>query len=513
MQNGSLIRANFYHIPRANLETVTDYLGLRLDGEGALHRQLYRALRHAILAGHLSEGSRLPATRALARDLRLSRNTVLLVFEQLTAEGYLAGRTGSGTYVASPLPEAMLAPEALRDAPPAATAEPRWSRFAHCIRRYPPAAPRSTAAPRYDFRYGAIDAEPRLLDEWRKRLGRAAQHYPVDYADPRGDPGLRAAIARYVSRSRGCHCTAGQIVVTSGSQQALDLIARLLLDAGDRVAIENPGYLGARNAFLNAGAELMPAGVDTEGLIVDQLPATARLVYTTPSHQFPTGAVLSLRRRLALLEWAQNREAWIVEDDYDGEYRYEGRPVEAVQGLDRPGRTLYVGTFSKVLFPAARLGYVILPESMLDTFAAAKWWTDRHTPVLEQRVLADFLDDGEFERHLRRMRKRYALRRTALIDALRRHFGEKAEITGTQAGLHLMVRLKDYSSGGLKRLIDAAREKGIGLYSAAPLYLAPHEAPPCLLMGYATLAPEEIQKAIEHLASIRISETADAAGG
>ncbi len=482
------------------MESTTDYLGLLLDGEGPLHRQLYQTIRSAILSGKLTEGTRLPATRRLAESLGISRNTVLHAFEQLSAEGFLVGKTGVGTHVASPLPSAFLKRQIPSEEPPKhAPKTPKWSAIGRRLESLQPMDP-GIPKPRYDFRYGHIVADERLRRMWQRLITRTAGNYPVDYGAPVGTPALRSSLANYL-HTRGCRCHPDQILIVNGSQQALDLIARLLLDEQDHVAIEDPGYLGARNAFITTGANLHGIPLDDEGLIVERVPAFCKLVYVTPSHQFPTGAVLSLRRRLALLEWAQQNDSWIVEDDYDGEYRFEGRPIEAVQGLDRYGRTLYVGTFSKILFPASRLGYIVLPETMVDVFTAAKWGADRHTPVLKQLALAEFIDSGEFERHLRRMRKRYDHQRAALIDALNEALDDYVEITGTRAGLHLMVALKGLKLRELERLIAAAREQDVGLYSSDRLYLD-ERSESSLLMGYATLNPLEIREGIKRIANL-----------
>lgn len=278
----------------------------------------------------------------------------------------------------------------------------------------------------------------------------------------------------------------------------------MLLDPGDRVVIEEPHYQGARLVFLAAGARLVPAPVDGDGLDVACLPragARARLAYVTPSHQFPTGVVMSLGRRLALLEWARRADAHVVEDDYDSEYRYEGRPIEAVQGLDRAGRVIYVGTLSKVLFPALRLGYLVLPGPLVEPFRRAKWATDRHTGTLEQEVLAEFIRDGHFERHLRRSRTRYAARRAALLDALAAHFGDRAEVVGANAGVHLLVWLRGVAPGALDRLVQRAAEDGVGVYPIAPYYLIPPKRAG-LLLGYASLTEAEIRAGIRRLAAV-----------
>lgn len=485
------------------MESTGDYLGIRLDGDGPLHQQLYRALRDAILEGHLEERSRLPATRRLARMLGVSRNTVLQAFEQLVAEGFLIGKTGAGTFVASPLSSSSLRVDAAAKRHRNGSPPPKWSAFGQRVLGLRQDAYAHVSRPRYDFRYGRIDADARLRKTWQRLVNRAAGRHSVDYGDPRGARPLRESLAIYL-RTRGCACEADQILIVNGSQQALDLLARLLVDRDAHVAVEDPGYLGARNAFLATGVKLHGVPVDDEGLRVDRIPPPCRLVYVTPSHQFPTGAVLSLRRRAVLLEWAQANDGWIIEDDYDGEYRYEGRPIAAIQGLDRYGRTLYVGTFSKILFPAARLGYLVLPHSMVETFMAAKWWADRHTPTLEQLALAELIESGEFERHLRRMRKTYDERRSTLIDALARRLGNHVTVTGTRAGLHLVATIDKLQPTRLQHLIESAREREVGLYSAEPLYLEPPQVG-SLLMGFATMTPEEIRAGIDRIVDLVVA--------
>ena len=485
---------------------------VNLDGPGALYQQLYQSLRGAILAGQLVPGARLPATRALARELGVSRNTVLLAYEQLLAEGYALGQAGSGTYVAASLPDAMLttaqaAPEVVDASEPA---RPRLSAYGlHVSTHSPILLPGDEPRPasvRYDFRYGLPAVEELPHEIWRRLLARRARSASLRslrYGPPEGYGPLREAIADYLRRSRAVVCDPDQIVVVNGSQQALDLAARVLLDPGDRVVLEEPHYLGARQVFLAAGAELLSGPVDNEGLNVKALPsagADARLAYVTPSHQFPTGAIMSLARRLALLAWAEQNEAYVIEDDYDSEYRYEGRPVEAVQGLDRSGRVIYVGTFSKVLFPALRLGYVVLPRPLIQPFLAAKWLTDRHTSTLEQEMLTDFICEGHFERHLRRSRTRNAARRAALLEALNTHLGSRISIAGSNAGIHLLVWLHD---AGLEQddLIEKAAQAGVGLYPVSPYYVTPPSSPG-LLLGYAAMTEVEIRDGIERLAKV-----------
>jgi GntR family transcriptional regulator/MocR family aminotransferase len=486
---------------------------IKIDASAVLYQQIYQALRRAILTGQLAPGARLPSTRALAHELRVSRNAVLLAYELLLAEGYAAGRPGSGTYVASTLPEALLTPLATtRPAVPIPHGfRPRLSTFGqrvvHTSSHLAPGTMPHAPAVRYDFRYGLPSVEEFPADLWRRLLARRARRTSVrslHYGPPEGYGPLRVALADYLRRARAVVCTAEQIVVVNGSQQALDLAARVLIDPQDRVMLEEPHYLGARLAFLGAGAALYTVPVDAEGLDTSQLPDPAlgvRLAYVTPSHQFPSGAIMSLTRRFALLAWAERADAYVLEDDYDSEYRYEGRPLEAVQGLDRSGRVIYVGTFSKVLSPALRLGYLVLPQALVQPFIAAKWLTDRHTPTLEQEVLTDFITEGHFERHLRRTRTRNAARRAVLLDALSSNLGTRVEITGANAGMHLLLWFNDLSPRGLDTIIAAAAHAGVGVYAVAPCYTQPPQRAG-LLLGYTGMSETDIRAGIQRLARV-----------
>jgi GntR family transcriptional regulator/MocR family aminotransferase len=483
---------------------------VRLDGAGPAYQQIYRSLRAMMLVGEFGKGSRLPATRVLANALGVSRNIVLLAYRQLVDEGYAGGRTGSGTYVAPELPDTILrAPTGGRGRVDSSAA-PRLSAFGrHLVD--PPSPPqfaRDRTAMPYDFRYGRPVAEAFPFKLWRKLVaaqGRLISAESLRYGPPEGHPPLREAIAEYLRRSRGVQCDPDQVVVTNGSQQALDLAARILIDPGDRVVIEEPHYPGAREAFLAAGARLIPVPVDGEGLQVEKLgrsAGSARLVSVTPSHQFPTGAVMSLTRRVALLRWADRARAYVIEDDYESEYRYERGPVEAIQGLDRRGRVIYLGTLSKVLFPALRLGYVVLPKPLLGPFRAAKWFADRHTATFPQELLARFIREGHFERHLRRARALLAGRRAALLEALRTHFGERVEVRGTEAGLHLLLWIRGMPAGKpLAALVARAARAGIGIYPVTPYYLTPPRQAG-LVLGYAGLSESAIRAGIERLATI-----------
>jgi len=483
-----------------------------VEGPGLLSERIYQSLRRAILAGEFSAGARLPATRALSGELGVARNTVLLAYEHLLAEGYAVGRVGSGTYVAPTLPEAVLGVPggAPRSAVPRKVAAPTLSAYGRRLGREASAgtvAPPAAATPRYDFRYGlpAVDAFPHAL--WRRlvaRRMRSASAASLGYGPPEGYLPLRQALADYLRRSRGVACAAEQIVVVNGSQQALDLATRVLLDPGDRVLIEEPHYLGARRAFLAAGARLVPVAVDGDGLDLSTAPrgaSAARLAYVTPSHQFPTGAVMSLPRRLALLAWARAAGAHVLEDDYEHEYRYEGRPIEALQGLDRAGRVLYAGTLSKVAFPALRLGYLVLPERLLAPFAAAKWLTDRHTPTLQQEALADFIREGHFERHLRRARLGASVRRAALLEALSGCLQDRVEVAGANAGMHLLVWLRDVAPAELPGIVQRAAGAGVGVYPVDPYYLTACRRAG-LLLGYVSMTERDIRDGIRELARV-----------
>lgn len=394
-----------------------------LDRRGPLYRQFYRALRQAILAGRIRAGARLPSTRWMAEESGVARNRVVLAYAQLVDEGYAVGRTGSGTYVACELPGT----EHPRSAEARTDARAPSLRLSGAARRIAARGAGWTAiqpALRYDFSCGRPSWRDFPHSVWARlvrRHARLASPAALDYAPAAGVPELRAAIADHLTRWRGLACSAEQIIVTNGSQQALSLVAGILLDPGDGVALEEPHYAGARQAFDAARARLVPIRVDGQGIEVARLASSrrrVRLVYVTPAHQFPTGAVLPLARRLALLAWARRTNAYVVEDDYDSEYRYAGSPIETLYGLDHGGRVFHVGSFSKILSPALRLGYLVVPRPFVRAVAVAKTAADLGSPVFGQRVLADFIAGGHLEVHLRRSRRRHASRRAALLDAI-----------------------------------------------------------------------------------------------
>jgi GntR family transcriptional regulator/MocR family aminotransferase len=467
-------------------------------GRDSLSRQIYGGLRDAILGGTFGAGARLPSTRDLAEQLGVSRTVVVLAYEQLLSEGFVIGRVGAGTYV----------PASLTQAPPGAgpaPARPRLSRFgafAADVRsavEFP--APRPTPA-RYDFAYGRSDVDCFPFALWWRLLHRCARRTAVralDYGAAAGIDPLREAIAAHLRRSRSVVCDASQVIVVNGSQQAIDLIARVLIEPGERVVIEDPLYQGTREVLRAAGARVDAIAVDGDGLDPAALPRQARLAFVTPSHQYPTGAILPLARRQALLEWADGADALIVEDDYDGEFRYDGRRLESLQGLDRSGRVLYVGTFSRTIFSALRIGYVIVPPSLVAPFTAAKWLGDRHTATLEQETLAEFIHGGMYERHLRRLRRRSAIAREALLEALRRHLGGRVAITGDGAGAHVVLWLDRRRSEAA--VVAAAAARGVGVYGIAP-YFAAQPSRPGIILGYSRMRVADIRDGIRRLGDV-----------
>lgn len=480
-----------------------------LDGESQtpLYRQLYDCLRRAILTGQLAPGTRLQSSREMAAELCVSRNTVVNAYEQLLAEGYLEGQVGSGTYVSRALPEDLLNVKTLTrrctraGAGRVALSERGrvFAAFASSVPRAPePVRPFQTGVP-------ALDAFP--FDTWSKL---SARHWrrPADtllgYGEPQGHAPLRRAIASYLGLSRAVRCTPEQVVVVDGAQMAFDLIARVLLDPGDAAWMEEPGYPGARAAFTAAGARLANVPVDAEGLDVAAgaaLEPGARLVYVTPSHQFPLGMTMSLPRRLALLDWASGAGAWVVEDDFDSEYRYEGRPLASLQGLDDDGRVVYVGTFSKFMFPSLRLGYIVAPRALVDAFVAARAMSGRHSPSVEQAVLTDFIEEGHFGRHIRRMRTLYRERQTFLVNALREEAGDLVAVEPADAGIQLTAWLPEGLDDA--EVSRAALARGVESRPMSVFY-AGEPGRPGVELGYAAFDEAQIRRgAAEFAAAVR----------
>jgi len=462
-------------------------------------RWLSSALRTEILEGRLRPGARLPATRELASQTGLSRGTIVSAFESLAAEGYVEGTTGSGTYVNRVLPDDLLEVGRRSNREPKAQ-RPRHRRlaaFGRAAREFSGLEPHPARAFRTNL--PALDLFPTTL--WAQLVARRHRNAPASLlrgCGPMGYPPLQETLAEYLA-TRGVKCMPQQIAVVSGVQEAIDLCARLFLDPGDRVCMEDPGYPGAALVFAALGARISALPVDEEGMTIPgPRQRDARLVYLTPGHQFPCGVCMSLPRRLALLEWARTTGAPILEDDYDSEFRYSGRPVPALQGLDRHGLVLFTGSFSKVLFPSLRLGYLVVPEDLVDTVAATRSIGSRHAPLLEQAVLCDFITEGHFGRHLRRMREIYAERSTTLVTAARERLGGLLELSDLEAGLQ--------TAGWLGKGIDgeaAAQEAEKRGVEVTPLsrYTRGRVVREGLQLGFAAVDPKEIRRGVRELAA------------
>jgi GntR family transcriptional regulator/MocR family aminotransferase len=462
-------------------------------------RWLYAALRADILAGRLRPGSRLPATRDLAAQYSLSRGTVVSAFEELKSEGYLHGSAGSGTYVSTVLPEHLLqvASEAAQKTSARKPRPRRLSDYGVRVRAFSNLESRPTRAFRANL--PALDLFPTKI--WTRLAERRLRRLSMPQllgCDTMGYLPLRTAVADYLNRSRGTQCEPEQVMIVSGTQEALDLAGRLILNPGDQVCVEEPGYPGAAMAFEALGAKICPVPVDSEGM---ELPGPrarkAKLVYVTPGHQFPACTTMSLARRLQLLEWARRSCAFIFEDDYDSEFRYVGRPIPALQGLDRQGSVIFSGSFSKVLFPSLRLGYLVLPPDLVEQFAAAKSILNRHAPPFEQTVLCDFIVEGHFGRHLRRMREVYAERLSALMESAGRRLEGLLELSTVEAGLQTVGWLPPGIDSEEARQAAEVRKVEVTplrVYTRGPVQ---REG---LQMGFAAVNPQEIRRGVHQLA-------------
>ncbi|PQV54359.1 PLP-dependent aminotransferase family protein [Paraburkholderia sp. BL21I4N1] len=482
---------------------------IAVEGHHDLSGQIYRQLRAGILEGRLGGGTRLPSTRDLATQLGVSRKTTLDVFERLLAEGYLSARAGSGTFVAEGLERLPVARsaqardlEAARERSKAGTrtaarARPLWEAMPQTL-----PLPRPTVPSPHDFIGGATDKTLFPFDVWRRCVNHALRSQarsPGTYREAAGEEALRLAISRYLAFNRAVSNNWEDVIVTQGAQHALDLIARIVLGPGEIVALEDPGYPPAHACFKATGARVVPVPVDREGLIVDKLPDKAKLVYVTPSHQFPLGMPMSLERRVELLEWAQKRGAVIIEDDYDCEYRFEGRPMEPLKSLDRAGLVAYVGTFSKTIFPELRVGYMVPPASLFGPLLKARQIVDGHGCTLTQTALATFMLNGDFAKHLRRTHKAYAARRAMLLDHLHGDLARWFEPIVPTAGIHMAARLKaPLTEDAVTR---AARDVSVGVYGIAPFYLRvkPQAG---LIFGYGSIAVDHIDAALTKLAAV-----------
>jgi GntR family transcriptional regulator/MocR family aminotransferase len=471
-----------------------------------MYRQLYDWFRRAIIDGRMRPGQRVPSTRGLAAELKISRIPVLNAYEQLLAEGYFETFVGAGTRVAGSLPD-----DTLRS--PAMKARKGWQELVEKQTRSPRRMSRRGArlthlpAQSWLDNLGAFRVSLPALDHfpigvWSKLVARHARRPPrgiMAYGQAMGYLPFREAIAEYLGTVRGVRCEPSQILVTTGSQQALQISAQVLLNPNDRVWMEEPGYPGARQAFMTVGAHLIPVRVDHEGMNIATAigrSRDARVVYVTPSHQYPMGMTMSATRRMLLLNWAATRGAWIIEDDYDSEYRFGSRPIASLQGLDTDGRVIYVGTFSKVLFPALRLGYMVVPGDLVPAFSAARDAADIFSSTLYQAVLTDFIREGHFARHIRRMRMLYIDRRRALVNAIQIQMADKLEVIGAEAGMHLVAlfapRIDD---------VEAATKAAQWGVSAMPLSVCYLRKPASsgLILGYGGANTHQIHDGMRKL--------------
>ena len=484
-------------------ETFQDFSLSPPSGKQDLWRWLYTELRGAILDGRLKPGARMPSTRSLGMQYSVSRGTVVAAFDQLQAEGYTRTEVGSGTYVASGVPDGFLSATrksaALALPASKATLPKHAQQFLKDVEVLPASHSIGKAFRSYE---PAIDLFP--IGLWARVASRVLRRAPrslYGHGNAAGYQPLRRAIAEYVGASRGVRCSPEQIIVTLGVQQALDLIGRFLLAIGDQVWMEDPGYSGALQTLRAASGRIIPVPVDGDGIIVKaglKLAPKAKLAYVTPANQFPMGVTMSADRRLELLRWAASANAWIIEDDYDAEYRYAGHPVAALQGLDSSGCVIYVGTFTKMLFNALRLGFMVLPERLVGAFISGRSFVDRHPPTLDQAILAEFITEGHFGHHVRRMRQTYAERIDVLKTAADKHLDGILDVVHAGAGIRTLGWLKTWKSDH-----DAAEQAlKLGL-EVVPLstFTTKYEQPPALMLGFASCNPAELRRGVSVLAS------------
>jgi GntR family transcriptional regulator / MocR family aminotransferase len=471
-----------------------------------LHRQIYDAFRSTIVGRTLSSGQRIPSTRALATELDISRIPVLNAYAQLLAEGYFETRVGAGTFVSSSLPKRIVAPQNPCAVSTQIGSGPR--RLARSSLLLPPYKRDPWVRHRGAFSVSqpALDAFPFKI--WAKlvaRHGRNAPTHSLEYGDPIGLKQLREVIAVYLRTSRAVRCEPQQIMIVSGSQQALDLSVRVLLNPGNSIWMEDPGYWLARHVLVAAGCRIIPVPVDADGLDVAagiERCRTARAALVAPSHQYPLGVTMGASRRLQLLQWARQTGAWIIEDDYDSEYRFESKPIASLQGLDDASRVIYIGTFSKVLFPALRVGYLVLPPDLVDPFLAVRHAMDVSPAHFHQAVLAEFIAEGHFSRHLRSMRALYGERRSVLVDSLHREFGSYLKVFGNVAGMHLAITVPK----GLqdRQIALRAAAESLWLWPLSPFY-ATKPAQQGFVLGYGSTTAAEIPPAIRHMHKILLA--------
>ena len=485
------------------------FITLDEKSDAPLYRQIYETIRRSILSGGLHSGRQLPASRLLAKQLGVSRMTVVNAYEQLLAEGYLEGRAGAGTFVAAHLPEEFLQASGFkrleRQEKPL-TRRVKLSEYGSKLAQNSKIILRHhSATVLLPFQHGiaAIDEFPfgvwaKIAQKWQKKPPASV----LGYGNAVGFQPLRDAIATHLASARGVRCTAEQIIITNGTQQALDLIGRVFLTAADDVCLEDPGYLGAHDIFAATGARVVPVPIDDEGFDLQNArkrSQSARIIYVTPSHQYPLGVTMSLARRLGLLEWARERDAFVIEDDYNSEYRYAGRPLASLQGLDNDGRVIYVGTFSKTIFPALRLGYLVVPVDLIEVFAAARALADLHSPAIEQAILAEFISERHFARHIRRMRGMYEERQQILVEEARKNLGRMLDVTLAEAGMHLIGWLPESISD--REVSRRAAEVDLSL-TPVSAYCINQKLRGGLLLGYTAFNGKQIRQGMKKLARV-----------
>jgi GntR family transcriptional regulator / MocR family aminotransferase len=488
----------------AKKESFQDLSLMPPESSKELWRWLYRELRAAILDGRLKPGSRMPSTRNLAEQYDISRGTVVVAFDHLRSEGYIETQVGAGTFVASNLPDDSLSAKRGRERVPGWISRAKLSRRGRLASENVPAVPVFHSVGKAFRSYEpALDLFP--VDLWSRVAGRVLRHAPrtlYGNGDVKGYLPLRRAIAEYIGSVRGVRCDADQVIITTGTQPALDLIARMVLDPGDAAWIEDPGYPGIFFALRSAGAKIVPVPVDQEGLDVEwarrRSPA-AKLAYVTPANQFPLGMTMSLARRRALLDWAEARAAWVVEDDFDSEYRYSGRPLAALQSLDSSGSVIYVSTFTKILFNALRLGFLVLPPRLVEPFASARNCIDRHPPTLDQAILAEFILEGHFGHHIRRMRQVYAERMAVLAEAAEQRLGGLLEVVKAITGMRTVGWLQTGEDD--RSAQSRATAQGLEL-AALSLFTLRHPVRSGFMLGFAGCSPEELRRGVNVLAAV-----------
>lgn len=464
-----------------------------------LFQQIYLGVRDAIVARRLEPGARLPSTRELAKRLSVSRTSVLTAYEQLLAEGYVTGQSGSGTFVAEGAAPAMVS-HTIGAAGAERRVAPSLSRIGEGYARFAAGLTPNASIP---FAVGCCSVDAVSIEALRRTGVALMQNFDptnLSYADPSGDLALRQEVAKYLRVARAVRCEPDQILILSGAQQAIDLSIRTLLNPGDAVWLEDPGYVATREALLAAGARLIPVPVDRDGLVVEagrRAEPNARIAYITPSHQYPTGAVMSIQRRLELLGWAAAQGAWIIEDDYDSEFRYDGRPLASLQGLDRGDAVIYVGTLSKILFPGVRLGFAVVPRPLIEVFRGARFLVDRHPPLLPQALVTSFMQRGFLTSHIQRMRQHYRAARDIVVDAIARSMGEYVKVEAPNHGIQLALFFKQPVSD--VAVAAAALGQGVVVKAISPHYLAasPRSG---LILGYSGFDNHQLRAAVATLA-------------